>query len=450
MRDLDILWFVEHTARELDVACATRYLIEERYDDSVEIKPYYRGDPTAILRSYRPTVVVIPYCYSAGDYGLREYLPQWREPIYFNLAWEELYYSANLEYKAPRDVFAKDHVLHHAWGDFYRQYLLKYGVPDDHIEVNGQPAYTLYDEPYRRFFATRAEIADASGLDRDRRWVFFPENYGWAFFSDQRLEAAIKAGQHRETAYAMRDFCKASLETALRWLADVAADGSVEVIVRPRPATQQSDFEEFARQIVGTVPVRLHITKERSVREWILASDIVASSYSTSLIEAAVANRPAYMVLPLPIPDSLVAGWYEHATVLAERGQFMEACLAEPDLDSSERLRRWGRKELMGCGDAISNLADTLHRLCQPGAVRPPVPSEAVLRPPKVVQDPLSLRLYYRLRHLAGKAKRALGPGELVADMNYDEFTDEDVKRGVAAFGRILGAEASVVQRCPR
>ena len=148
-KDCDILWLVEHVARELDTACAIKAIIENNYDISIEIKNiYYHAEE--ILSSYRPKVVIHPFFYFVdGALATEDYVKMWPHATHLNLAWEQIHYKAHLEIKAPSDEFSQRSVIHHAWGDFYEKYLLDAGVPDNNIFVNGQPVYQLYKAPYR-------------------------------------------------------------------------------------------------------------------------------------------------------------------------------------------------------------------------------------------------------------------------------------------------------------
>jgi tetratricopeptide (TPR) repeat protein len=376
--NVDIIWFIEHESRELNVACAIQDIIYKRYGNFMEILPYYSENPDEIICRYYPKVVAVPFCYYIHDSKLHEYIPYWQNSTYFNLAWEELFYNAILDFKRPRDTFAKRYIIHHAWGEFYKNYLIKQGVPEDHIFVNGHPAYKLYDEPYCSNCVTRADLAGQFGLNVGYKWIFFPENYGWAFYPEDRINHMIEKGLDPKSTSLMHDFCYASLEIVLGWLEKVVANGSVEVILRPRPATRITDFEQVVDKIIPQLPERIHIIKEWSVREWIMASDIIISSYSTTLIEGAIAGRPTYMVEPIPTPYPLRADWHVYVTRLENYDEFASICLGELALHDNNTLQNWARKELMGVDDPISNLADFLHHLCQPNTPVIRIPAEEV------------------------------------------------------------------------
>src|SRR5258708_4413088 len=113
MKHIDVLFLYEHVARELDVACAVKYYLQKRYGLCVEIVQQPFAVPEAI-RTLEPALVVLPFCYSAS---LKHYpfLLDWRNRVFVNAMWEQLYYPGNRAAKIPRGEFETQHVLHHAW-----------------------------------------------------------------------------------------------------------------------------------------------------------------------------------------------------------------------------------------------------------------------------------------------------------------------------------------------
>jgi hypothetical protein len=404
-RPVDVLWLVEHVARELDVACAASQQLSEQYGRTVVIEPVAHT-ASRVRATYEPRVVITPYLYSDQDWGVREYVTGWTHPpVFFNLSWEELYCNAQIGYKTPRDPFTLGTVIHHAWGDFFKDFLIESGVPEEHVRVNGQPAYGLFDEPYRRVFKTRADLAASTGLDPDKRWVFFAESYVWAFFNDIDIECRVAVGASRADVEVMQAYCCDSLVQTVLWLLAAAREGSVEVIVRPRPATDLNALNSVVRQLSGAaVPPRLHVTKAESVREWLLASDLAFSSYSTTMIEAALAGKPAYFLEPIPIPPPLQVGWHAHVPRIRTQAEFMKTVRRRADLSAGNGLERWARSELVGRGDPIAGLAAIVDSLAPPTQRR----SEA--------------------RGLV------IGPPDSIPHQGVDRFTHQDVDRLVRSF----------------
>lgn len=355
-RDIDVLWLVEHTARELDVACVTSALARKRYGLSVAIHNLYQhiGE---YLPAYQPRVVVHPFVYFVrGALATEDVYARWPTVLHFNLAWEQIHYPVHLKIKAPADDQARRQTMHHAWGEFYREYLKQHGVPDEGIFVNGHPSYRLYAEPYRRFFADRAALAKAFELDPAKRWIFVPDNYRWAF-AQRKFPLFASLGGDVNEMQALADFSVPSLRQLLEACHLAAADEGVEMIVRPRPSVSSAQFLRFFHEHVGPATGRVRFIKDGSVREWIMASDVVISSYSTSLIEAAVAGKPAWMFEPTPIPPGLMCEWYDHIGRIRTTEEFLTVCRKDPELPDCHRLREWAYANVLPCGDPLQRLA---------------------------------------------------------------------------------------------
>jgi surface carbohydrate biosynthesis protein len=360
MQPVDILYFIEHKARELDIACAVKYLIENRHPLSVEIRSIVL-DLEKTLTQFSPRLIVLPFCVSINSLNLEKIVSRWPAARYVNLSYEQLLGEAQKKFKAPADDFARNCVLHHAWGDFFREFLLDSGVPEQNIVVNGNPSYALYQEPYKRFYGdVRNELAQKFELNPGKRWVFVPENYGWAFFENHMLRDRIKRGFDSEHAYIYRDFSVDSLRTAAEWWCAGALLDEVELIIRPRPAVPRDIFQEKIEGMVGDLPDQLHIIKDGSAREWILASDVIFSSYSTTLLEAAAAQKPFYMLVPYPFPEFIHVDWNDLADQVKTVDQFL-SILTQPSLDHNwTTLEAWVKETMLSQGDPIARQAGIL------------------------------------------------------------------------------------------
>ena len=462
MRDVDVVYLCEHIARELDVACVVKHLLQKKHGLTVEVLPVQTAGEWA-TKNLWPKIVAVPYSYRVDEYYNRSFLRRWPGVVVFNLAWEQLLYDAFVTEKMPSDVFAKEYVFHHAWGEFHQDRLVNYGVPADRIFVNGQPAYGLYLEPYRSRFPSRDDLAKVHGLDPKKRWILFPENYGWGFYPQLRIDTLLESGMPRETIDNLVNFCRDSVRLALKWCARLAAEHEVEVIVRPRPATLLTDFQDVMQETLGEPPAGLHLLKEGSVREWILASDTVLSSYSTTLIEAAVAGKRPFMIAPIPLVEELSADWYEHVDLVTTEEDFLAAAMDPEAAGISDRLDHWARETLLPSGDPIAGVADILAGLADPDLERPEIPTSDTF-PPRhrawkvraAPGEPVSTRLAaagHRMRFgfrrkfrgvLGGKddafiLKERQVPEELKEWLDErDLFDSTEVDRITAIWGRVL------------
>ena len=353
---VDVVYFIEHAARELDVACAVKSLLA-RQSIQMEICSIVANLDDTITH-WHPKVVAIPYGTSVKDWNLERVVSKWGDARYIHLSFEQVLGKTQKSFKAPKDRFARQHMVYTAWGDFFVDYLKAYDVPSENITVIGNPALALYTLPYRKYYGhARAELAKLFGLSTDRRWIFVPENYGWAFFKDNNVRDRIRRGFNPEDAFRYRDFALDSLKAVAVWWREAAKLDGIELIVRPRPAIPTENFQAAVLEFAGEIPPNLHIIKHGTVREWTLASDLVFSSYSTTLLDAALADKPVYMMTPYPIPDFLFAEWYDLTAKVSSFDEFVAAMQSNPLNANWESLQTWVRQQMMSRGDAITNLS---------------------------------------------------------------------------------------------
>lgn len=356
--DIDIVILYEKAHRELDVACALKVLAEEKSFSVEIIQQDY--DYCGALERFRPRVVVLPFCYQNRSNNI--YLMRWREAIFVNMSWEQFFYPGNRSAKTPRGVFPLQHVFHLSWSDAYSSQLAGIGIPEQRRLQVGNPALALYREPYRYYFAQREALAKRYGLDISRRWVFFPENYNWAFYEDSMLRQMEEDGQSQEDVAAMREFTLRSFDEAISWCKRLVADEKIELVLRPRPATTPARMAQRVEELIGSLPEGFHIIQDETVREWILASDLVVSSYSTTLIEAAVAGRPISMLEPFELPEVLIQSWHHMAPRITSYTDFRSLVqrAKKGQAYRSTDLAAWADANLLNKGDPIVAILNCL------------------------------------------------------------------------------------------
>ena len=428
-KNIDVVIIVEHVARELDIACLIKYLLQ-RSGFSVEVLSLpYHG--ISSLKGNPVTVLAVPYCYSLGVY--KTLLQRCPVTSLFNIAYEQIFQNINENLKAPKDDFAKKHVIHHAWSRHYAEYLKKYGVDPNNIFLNGNLSYALYKRPYHHYFPSRREMAEKFHLDPDKKWVFIPENYGAAFYSDDIIDEKIKKGIDAHEVLEYREFASRSLRQVIRWCARAAESGTVEIIFRPRPATSQEKMQNVFAGELAEIPPALRIIKDLTVRDWILSSDIVLSSYSTTLIEAAVAGKPIGMLAPAPFPEYLNASWYSMVPKIETFDDFART-ISTPSPDTYQALRQWAEANMMSTGDPVMGVVNLLIAAKERGIE---IPGHYKKRPEKNKITGVISQTFETLVFL--KRKVLFRHPEIVEDYENDYFTQTDVNRRVAQWERVLG-----------
>lgn len=430
-KSLDVLWCVEHVARELDLACAVAAILRRRgIDVAIESLIYNRDELT---RRYRPRIVAVPYFYSAGDLGVHDLCLTMPSSIFVNLAFEQLFSVGNMRFKRPRDVLAQEHVTHLSSGPNFTDFLTSSGVCPSRMATTGSLPMGLYRHPYQDYFAGyRDRFAEQFSLDTNLPWVFFPENFAAAFFSDRELQVRIDLGCDADEVRTYRSHSQKSLAATMQWCATLARSGAAEIIVRPRPATSINHFRDAVRDVLGSVPeAHLHFIKDSTVRHWTLAADTTVSTFSSTVVEAAVAGRPASLLTPEPIPPSMHCPWHDHADRITDLDAFMDLPKRHWDASRDGCLAEWTKRELLGTGDPIETTAETLAAILQGRRPAPILP-----------HSPLTKRIAgvskLRWRGLVRKSLRRVGVAHHKVTHQNDHFTQDQVQRQIDRWDDLL------------
>ena len=100
------------------------------------------------------------------------------------------------------------------------------------------------------------------------------------------------------------------------------------------------------------------------------------SSYSTTLIEAALAGKPIHRFSPEPFPAALESEWHSLVPVLKDREAFLGAMRQTPIKPTGEPLADWARTRFFPVGDPFNAIAEAIARFYAAAAphTRPSVP----------------------------------------------------------------------------
>jgi surface carbohydrate biosynthesis protein len=423
MHEVDVLFLVEHVARELDVVTCLAAKLKRQFGLEVQVSSYYL-DFERNLQTYNPKIVVVPFFYGADALEPRRYFSRWPRATFINLAWEQILLQVDIGVKTPRDEAARTGVYYLCWTPEHRDFLSSHGVPQERLLLTGNPTLQLYDRPYRKYFATRTELAERHGIDPRKKWVFFPESYQYAFMSDMQLQSLIDfqnadAGLLNEARlYSVR-----SVRRLFQWLSELRAPSDPIFILRPRPSTQSEHVIAVLRETIGRQPRNIAVIKSDSVREWVLAADHVISSHSTTLIEAAIAGKPVHLFSPEPMPKALDANWHHLVKVLDNKEAFLSALRQWPVEADGKELAAWART-LFEYPDALERASEAIADIFRGSDARPLSPSQ--------VREPVSYKR--RAYDIMNKLRRR---------SRMDAFGPREVARRIGRWEIVLGASSA-------
>ncbi|HEV8320716.1 MAG TPA: hypothetical protein VG389_03825 [Myxococcota bacterium] len=283
----------EHTHRELLPALILLNGLEKRGI------PYALEHVTA-LGACRPgpEVVFLPFYYDESDFDRYLFRGGFEHKWVVNLAYEQMHFLCGRPYLLPDGPFAREHMLHCAWGERFRELLQAHGVPDERIRVVGHPRFDLYRRP--ELLLGRADLAARYGLDPDRPWLLVPYNFNLAYVT-RALVARLQA-----RGYALTDAfidgvrrARDAFTALVRTLCDRFRDH--EVILRVHPAGYEAEtiYKDEAR-----ARPNLRLIAHYDIANWITQAALTIVWNSTSAMEAMAAGRPVVSYEPEPFSET--------------------------------------------------------------------------------------------------------------------------------------------------
>ncbi|HVJ13821.1 MAG TPA: surface carbohydrate biosynthesis protein [Polyangiaceae bacterium] len=283
-----IAW--EHTHREMLAAVVALNVLRRRGFKTVLEHVSALGSAALDAKE----VVFLPFYYD--DLIRDRYLTrrELKGAWLVNLAYEQMHFRCGRGYLLPDGAFAREELLHCAWGPRFETLLLEHGIPRERIRVTGHPRFDIYH--HRELLLGRQQLSRRYGLDADKPWVLVPYNFNMAYISPQ-LRAQLVARKYALTDEFVAGFAKArdAFTTMVRRLADTFPD--IEFVLRVHPAGYESKalYEGETR-----TRKNLHAIAEYDIANWICEAALTIVWNSTSAMEAMVAGRPVVSYEPFP------------------------------------------------------------------------------------------------------------------------------------------------------
>lgn len=308
-KNIDIVFFIEHKDREIQsIKLIAKKLNNEFGYKSIILSTVFHAHK---LLSLKPKIIIFPYLLNQNDWPIRLAFKLYGNSVeYMTMNWEQLLFPVNQKYKKPQDNFVKNQVLHIAWDEDFKKFLTINSVKNQNIKITGNPAHEVLNLQKNNYDYWRKKFSDKYSLNINKKWIFFPMNYAWAFSSDIIIEGKIKRGYPQKEAWIYREYCRNSLNKFSNLLNQLSQIDNIEVILRPHPSIIEDDYINFFTNIgFNNLSKEIHIIKDFTIHEWIIASDIIGSSLSSSVWDAHLIGKKAFLFDPIEKPDFLKIPW---------------------------------------------------------------------------------------------------------------------------------------------
>lgn len=308
----DFLFLLEHEDRE---GASIRRIVKKLENEGKKVSILSLEFHLFLISKIDPSVVVIPYGFDLNQWPINYIVREFPNAQFFSLNWEQLLTPINQYYKKPRDAFFRERVKHIAWNEDFKSFLVENGVLEKNIAITGNVHYELLAEDAKNKNHVKVELAERFKLDAKKTWVFLPMNYAWAFISDTEIRGKINKGYDSKNAWIYKDYASKCLALFLDFLTLLSSKHvDYQFIVRPHPSISCGQYYRKAAEKGIEFGKNIVFSKELTIREWIVASEIVGSSWSSSVWDAVNSGKKGFLFTPLDKPEWHTVWWEKYLT----------------------------------------------------------------------------------------------------------------------------------------
>lgn len=306
---MDVVIVYERKQRELENSVLLQIELEKR-GLSCEIVQFYEASKFNLFNMKPPKVIVVPHLYNTKSlyrtlarFGHAKHIINMQYEQVLSKKWEDL--GAH----TPKGEACKG--VHICWGQNVADRLTKAGVPDENVKIIA-PLHLDLLRPEFLEPRMKQKLSEKFNLNVDVRWALFISSFTYADISPNRLKMNEDAA-----GTSLADFPTIHTQSRneiLNWLRGVLEkDKQTILIYRPHPDELSLDsVYKLQKEFDNFIVIR-----DRAVKDWINAADVLYTWYSTSIVEAHFMDKPYSILRPYKLPDSF-------DSVLLKHGRFIQ------------------------------------------------------------------------------------------------------------------------------
>lgn len=338
MKDIDVLFFIEHKDRELEIALEIKSVLENEFKLTVEISSIIYGVLDSLLQ-FRPKLIVTPSTAFAKGSASWSFNELYGDNVsYLNLNYEQFIASWRGNFKKPTHKTSMNKQKHFVWGDYFKK-ILSTGdrsIKESNIFITGRPHSSLMKKKYGNDNGqSRHEISKFLNINIKKKWYFVALTDGLFFVDEKKIQeiidnGAIEDGLREEISY-VSDAVKALFD----WIYQISKDSSFDdiFILRPHPDVSEDQYRELFIELYGDVPKNVLIHKDYSGYKWLAACDKYITNYSTLCVDAKILGIDTYIVDRNSAFKKLSYWWVSGFKLITNISEFYSMTTNSDDLE---------------------------------------------------------------------------------------------------------------------
>lgn len=303
---VDFLFLYDTKVREIESICLiAQELINRGY--SVGIMDVWTPLVKGQKRKLSTEVLVVPAAYS--DRSLYQLLSKIHGSAkVLNLQWEQVYCVRDITSPvSPWKMLGDTHkITHISWGNVNYDKLTRIdGIDSQLVKKVGHVGLDFLRPELRNLYLSREELFGEFSIDVNSKVCLFISSFSLVNLPENIYEEELRA------------FARISLSSQdiiLQWIIKALDENEdITFVYRPHPA------EAGNKKILDLQKKnnRFRVIRDYSVKQWIIASDVIYNWYSTSMAEIYAAGKSCFILRPEPMIDGFECLVLVNATTIS-------------------------------------------------------------------------------------------------------------------------------------
>lgn len=308
---MKILIVYERKNRELENAVLLKLKFESLGHECLIVQ-FYESDKFSIQKRKVYDVIFVPHLYcSKGVYRTLARFGYTKEII--NLQYEQVLSKKweDLGHHTPTGLAMN--YKHICWGRATQTRLLNSGINSDNCVLTGALHMDLLDSSVEASHQAKSSLSSKFNLSPDRKWKLFLSSFTYADISEAGLKQNEKVASTDLSSF--KDIHTKSRDELLLWFDSVLKKDHISYLIyRPHPdEADLSKLTELQRKYEN-----FKVISYGAAKDWIQASELILSWYSTTVVESHFLGKPYVILRPIPLPD-----YFD--SVLLKKGDFIHS-----------------------------------------------------------------------------------------------------------------------------
>lgn len=324
MKKYDFIIGYEHKVREIESVCLLKYELERR---RYSVLIYNTNDDRfkEKINKYYAKVLILPYAYDDKIISFCVGKSIKFDKI-INLQWEQAIYKhqedEKTSYRNPSGISCQ--AMHIAWGEANKRRLTHIvGLNEENVSVAGNMTLDFLKNPLKNFYMDRKELFFKYQIPEEKRVCLFISSFKSATLSDETLNEWCRIyGEWRREQH---NVAKRTLKEILRWIEKaIQEDSNLFFVYRPHPGEHTQFVDELESKCKN-----FKVISDLSVKQWIIATDVVYTWMSTTVVESFFANKSCYLVYPYELPKEAMVRLFEESLSIKNYEVFKQSIYSQ-------------------------------------------------------------------------------------------------------------------------